>query len=178
MRSRFEMMFATYLDRMGYRWLYEPRVFMLSPTRRYTPDFYVFDTDTWYEIKGWLPDESRAKIEDFKELNPTARHEIIQQASLEELLGETYKAFRARMVANGMATEFEKKPRRHVHKSRGSGIPTRWAWVTKQAIDAALAEHGNLCAVCRAWGIDRRHLMRIYKKFGGQPRLTGWRRGG
>jgi hypothetical protein len=164
MRSRFEMMFATYLDRMGYRWLYEPRVFMLSASRRYTPDFYVFDTDTWYEVKGWLTDKARSKIEDFRELYPAVRHEVFQQARLEELLGETYKAFRKRMIGQGLATEYEKKPRRRVYKPRGSGIPTRWAWITKQAIDAALAELGSLLAVSRAWGIDRRHLQRIRQK--------------
>lgn len=65
MRSGFEIMYALFLEAQGVRWQYEPKMFILASGKRYTPDFYLPDTDEWIEIKGVLSETSKQKIEMF-----------------------------------------------------------------------------------------------------------------
>lgn len=69
MRSTWEVKFAQYLDGRGIRWEYEPARFDLGDCT-YTPDFYLPDDDTYWEVKGWLDAVSQKKVRRFRELHP------------------------------------------------------------------------------------------------------------
>jgi len=49
-RSRLEARWAVFFEHMGWTWEYEPQGFETT-YGRYLPDFYVHDTNTWFEIK-------------------------------------------------------------------------------------------------------------------------------
>lgn len=53
MRSSYEVIFAKYLLKHRIRFEYEPRRIQLAPDTIYIPDFYLPDTDTWVEVKGY-----------------------------------------------------------------------------------------------------------------------------
>lgn len=57
-RSGWEANFARILMHLGKRWSYEPRSFVLTDTMSYTPDFYVEDDNTYYELKGRMNERS------------------------------------------------------------------------------------------------------------------------
>jgi predicted nuclease of restriction endonuclease-like RecB superfamily len=56
MRSGYEVIFAQYLLRHRISFEYEPRRIKLTPSTVYIPDFYLPDTDTWVEVKGYAAD--------------------------------------------------------------------------------------------------------------------------
>lgn len=69
MRSTWEVAYAKYLEANNRPYEFEPGMFLLSNGRRYTPDFYLLDTNEWIEIKGWLGRNGKEysdKIELFK----------------------------------------------------------------------------------------------------------------
>ncbi len=53
LRSSYEVIFAKYLLKHRIRFEYEPRRIQLAPDTIYIPDFYLPDTDTWVEVKGY-----------------------------------------------------------------------------------------------------------------------------
>ena len=53
MRSSYEVIFAKYLLKHRIRFEYEPQRIQLAPDTIYIPDFYLPDTDTWVEVKGY-----------------------------------------------------------------------------------------------------------------------------
>jgi predicted nuclease of restriction endonuclease-like RecB superfamily len=65
MRSSWEVAYAKWCDRNRIKWLYEPKTFDLGNCT-YTPDFYLPETDTYVEIKGYWRDRSKLKFELFK----------------------------------------------------------------------------------------------------------------
>lgn len=66
MRSGYEVMYANALDSMGVQWLYEPECFKLQEGLRYTPDFYLPQTNEWIEVKGKLSEISKRKHDLFR----------------------------------------------------------------------------------------------------------------
>lgn len=60
-RSRMEARWAVFFDRLGVKYAYEPVEFTLSDGRKYTPDFYVEDFDTYIEMK---PDDEEIILEE------------------------------------------------------------------------------------------------------------------
>lgn len=56
MRSHSETRWASMMDCMGIRWIYEPRLFKTS-LGMYLPDFYLPDMDAYLEVKGAAPSE-------------------------------------------------------------------------------------------------------------------------
>jgi hypothetical protein len=53
-RSRWEAAFIRdYLIPKGIAWEYEPKTFKLSNGKKYTPDFYLKESDVYVEIKGY-----------------------------------------------------------------------------------------------------------------------------
>jgi len=64
-RSNWEIIFAKNLDKNNIKWEYEPKVFELSNGSFYTPDFYLPEHDKWVEIKGYMYDHSKVKIQQF-----------------------------------------------------------------------------------------------------------------
>jgi hypothetical protein len=52
LKSSLELSFAGGLDRLELTWDYEPHTLLLSDGRRYTPDFWVHEWETYVEVKG------------------------------------------------------------------------------------------------------------------------------
>ncbi|MBU0580767.1 MAG: hypothetical protein KKA19_06290 [Candidatus Margulisbacteria bacterium] len=84
MRSSYEIAFAKYLDKVGIKWLYEPKAFDLGNTT-YRPDFYIPKFNSFYEIKGYWRDDAKMKFELFKKLYPTHKIIILEKQDLIDL---------------------------------------------------------------------------------------------
>jgi len=76
LRSSFEIAFAEYLDQHNIKWYYECKYFPMTIfyenkelKTSYTPDFYLPETNSFIEVKGYIKDKSKLKIEKFYELN-------------------------------------------------------------------------------------------------------------
>jgi hypothetical protein len=81
MRSTWEVAYAKYLDKNKTKWLYEPKTFDLENTT-YTPDFYLPESDTYIEIKGWMRIKSQDKID---RISQQIKIKIIDKKILKEL---------------------------------------------------------------------------------------------
>ena len=68
-RSSWEANYARYLNFMGVRWEYEPKIFYFENIKRgtlsYTPDFYLPTEDRWVEVKGWLTKKATTAMKRF-----------------------------------------------------------------------------------------------------------------
>ena len=53
-RSRLEARWAVFFDTIGIAWQYEPQGYELHG-RKYLPDFWLPQIETWYEVKGEAP---------------------------------------------------------------------------------------------------------------------------
>ncbi len=62
MRSNWEVILAKNLDKNNVEWKYEDKPFKLSNGQIYWPDFYLPQLDKYIEVKGYLSDYSRKKI--------------------------------------------------------------------------------------------------------------------
>ena len=78
MRSSWEIKIAEWLDKQGWKWLYEPKRFELKD-QTYSPDFYLPEQNVWWEIKGWFNKETQEKISHFRELYPYERLVVITE---------------------------------------------------------------------------------------------------
>lgn len=65
-RSSWEDKFASFLTKSGFKWRYEPETFRCGKLGTYTPDFYVDSWGCFVEVKGWLTDKAKAKIDWFR----------------------------------------------------------------------------------------------------------------
>lgn len=92
MRSGYEIFYAYYLDQCGIDWEYEPETFKLENGIRYTPDFYLPESNTWIEIKGRITEENRKKIFLFRTQTGN-KLKVYFLKDLEKLAGESYKSF-------------------------------------------------------------------------------------
>lgn len=66
-RSTWEKKFADALDARGISWRYEPETIRCGALGTYTPDFYIDDWECFVEVKGWMTDGAKAKIQWFRE---------------------------------------------------------------------------------------------------------------
>lgn len=66
LRSGFEYIYACHLIKQGIRFLYEPKTFVLTKEHRYTPDFFLPETNEWIEVKGLLTERATLKHEMFR----------------------------------------------------------------------------------------------------------------
>lgn len=82
MRSTWEVLFAKYLDSINKKWEYESKCFELEGCT-YTPDF--LSDGIFYEVKGFLHEHSKIKIEKFRELYPNIELIIIDRDKMKEL---------------------------------------------------------------------------------------------
>lgn len=62
-RSRLEARWAVFFDAMGIEWRYEEQGFELEDGSRYLPDFYLPESNTFFEVKGQWTDSSRSKVD-------------------------------------------------------------------------------------------------------------------
>jgi len=81
MRSTWEVIFAKYMIHRKIKWQYEPKTFELGNTI-YTPDFYLTETNTYVEIKGWWRDNAKKRFELFKKLYPNIKIKVLDKKKL------------------------------------------------------------------------------------------------
>ena len=62
-RSRLEARWAVFFDALGIKYVYEPEGLKLSDGTCYLPDFYLPESDSFFEVKGLMTDKDRHKIE-------------------------------------------------------------------------------------------------------------------
>jgi hypothetical protein len=68
LHGSWELAYAQYLDKNSIRWLRNKDSFSYfygGKSRRYTPDFYLIDSDEYVEIKGYKTEKDSAKWEQF-----------------------------------------------------------------------------------------------------------------
>lgn len=82
-RSRWEAFFADRLTGQGAKWVYEPETFNLSDGSAYTPDF--LSDGVYYEIKGYLSEIDKAKIEGFRAAFPNLTLQVLGLAEMLQL---------------------------------------------------------------------------------------------
>lgn len=85
LHGSWELAYAKYLDSQLIKWVRNKDSFSYSyngKTRRYTPDFYLIDSDEYVEIKGYKTEKDEAKWSQF----PTHRKlTILMKKELQEL---------------------------------------------------------------------------------------------
>lgn len=69
-RSTWEKLFADFLNSKKLNWEYEPEAVKCGNIGTYTPDFFVHDWDCFIEIKGWMTNGAKAKIDWFRKHEP------------------------------------------------------------------------------------------------------------
>lgn len=62
-RSRLEARWAVFFDTLGIKWIYEPEGIKLSDGTCYLPDFYLPESDSFFEVKGLMTGKDKHKIE-------------------------------------------------------------------------------------------------------------------
>lgn len=68
LHGKWELAYAQWLDKQNIKWIRNKQHFdyiFENKKRRYTPDFYLPDTDEYIEIKGYETDKDRAKWSQF-----------------------------------------------------------------------------------------------------------------
>jgi transposase len=89
--SRWDQLYAGWLDREGYEWAYEARCFKLAGEQhvQYTPDFVVVvdGIEEYHEVKGWLDAVSIERVKAFAAQYPreAARLKLIGPAEMAAL---------------------------------------------------------------------------------------------
>lgn len=61
-RSRAEARWAVFFDCLSIKYIYEPEGVMLTDGTLYLPDFYLPDSDAFFEVKGIMSDKDMHKI--------------------------------------------------------------------------------------------------------------------
>ncbi len=74
--SRWEANYARLLNLQGIQWIHQPKTFRLKK-QNYTPDFYLPRQDKFIEIKNFLSDYSKNRDEEFRELYPNLKLDLI-----------------------------------------------------------------------------------------------------
>lgn len=77
-RSTYELAFAKYLDQKGINWEYETDTYDLG-SETYTPDFKIYEGKCfrYIEIKGWLYERGKRKIDQFRIFYPELPLEVL-----------------------------------------------------------------------------------------------------
>lgn len=82
-RSRWEANFARICIYEKWQFKYEPCSFDLGNYKFYIPDFVI--EETFYELKGFMNEESKARLDDFKKMYPNIELKIIGPKEYNEL---------------------------------------------------------------------------------------------
>lgn len=85
LHGTWELAYAMYLDSKGIRWRRCKESFPYrfnNVVLRYTPDFYLIDTNQYVEIKGYETEKDRCKWNQFSGDNPLV---ILKENDLKEL---------------------------------------------------------------------------------------------
>lgn len=86
LKSSYERIYAEHLIEHGVRFEYEPKAFKLSDGMRYTPDFYLNDSDEWIEVKGYMSDRAREKTLLFPKVTGE-KLTVLYKDDLERIIG-------------------------------------------------------------------------------------------
>lgn len=62
-RSRLEARWAVFFDSLGIKYEYEPEGFEFEDGTKYLPDFYLPDSNQWFEVKGVMEEYDEKKIQ-------------------------------------------------------------------------------------------------------------------
>ena len=89
-RSSWEANYARLLNYQGVIWEYEKDTFELSSGGSYTPDFKI-GSNEYVEIKGWLTDVAKEKLQLFKNEYPHIKLQLIQRDEYRKLYKEYSK---------------------------------------------------------------------------------------
>ena len=84
MRSSYERAYAKYLDKNKIDWQYEPQSFNLG-NMTYRPDFYLPTQNKYIEIKGWLTNSAKRKINRFREFYPHIKFSLLDKKQLQQI---------------------------------------------------------------------------------------------
>jgi len=120
MRSSWEVSFSKWLDSNNYVWQYEEKTFNLGSLGSYTPDFYVEALDIYFEVKGWLRDDAKSKIEKFKEIFSDKKLIIADKQYLKSIgcdLSKSYSANRPKIQCPWCNIMFAPKEKRQKYCS-------------------------------------------------------------
>jgi hypothetical protein len=85
MRSNWEASYADWLNQNNINWEYEPKTFELHDGSAYTPDFFLPDKKQYVEVKGWLHETHKAKIDKFRETYPDLDLVVANKKYLQEI---------------------------------------------------------------------------------------------
>jgi len=105
-RSRWEANYARYLQSLKdaddiKSWEHEPKVFWFSQTKKggvgYLPDFRVIlknGSVEYHEVKGWMDERSKSKIEGMQKFYPDTSLILIQQKEYNQIKSNLSKSIR------------------------------------------------------------------------------------
>ena len=86
MRSSYETRYAKILDLFDIDWEYEIHAFNITTIgTSYRPDFYIAETNTWIEVKGYLSWSNKEKLIEFHKLYPNENLILVYLKQIEEL---------------------------------------------------------------------------------------------
>ncbi len=84
-RSSWEANFARILNHEGKTWSYEKTTFQLEESFSYTPDFYVSEDETFFELKGRMDEKSQRQLELMSSKFPEVKLAVIDSVKYSEL---------------------------------------------------------------------------------------------
>lgn len=86
LRSSYEIRVATMLDKLGILWEYESKTFDIPELNTtYRPDFYLPELDMWWEVKGWMHEKAKQKLEVFFVKYSNINLQIIREEDIIDL---------------------------------------------------------------------------------------------
>lgn len=85
LRSSWEFSVAKYLDSHRLRWEYEYRRYKLPNGSTYLPDFWLASLGCYWEVKGWMSESAKLKIELYRELQGVPPLVVINDAAMKML---------------------------------------------------------------------------------------------
>lgn len=92
-RSSYEVIYANFLVENNIRFKYEPECFKINNKRRYTPDFYLIDSNQWIEIKGRTDSVSKSNQKENRNIfSKTHDLKIYFWEDLMKICGLKYKS--------------------------------------------------------------------------------------
>jgi transposase-like protein len=113
MRSNWEVSYSEWLTANNHiDWQYEPKTFVLSNGRAYTPDFWVSYLDAFVEVKGWLREDGKAKLGLFKKEYPEIKLVFADRKYLASIgcdLFAKHELNKPKTICAYCGCEFEKK---------------------------------------------------------------------
>ena len=84
MRNKYQKAYSKYLNKNGIEWQYVPKAFTVGK-EKYTPDFYLSETDTYVIIKGYWREDLKKRIELFQKQYFSMNIVVLEPSELKKL---------------------------------------------------------------------------------------------